>query len=66
MVQRLEEEINRLESDKDELYRLRAELRYDREISTDLEKKLADINDAIRLITGKIKDLEVKLAELKK
>ncbi len=66
MVQRLEEEINRLESDKDELNRLRAELRYDREISTDLEKKLADINDAIRLITGKIKDLEVKLAELKK
>ncbi len=62
----LEQELRRLDSDKEELNQLRAELRTDQEISAALGKKLADINEAILLISGKIKDLEEKLAELKK
>ncbi len=55
-----------LDSDRKELERLRLEMEKDQRIQADLQKKLADIDEAIVFIKNKIDNLEHKLAKLKK
>ncbi len=64
MSKNLDEEFNKLEVEKRELERFRAELEYDQKISAELGKRLANINEAIVLISDKLKKLEEKLASL--
>ncbi len=62
----IERELLHLDTDKKELNLLQTELEKDQRIQEELQKKLADIDEAIALIRNKIEDLEKKLAQLKK
>ncbi len=62
----IERELLHLDTDKKELNLLQTELEKDQRIQEELQKKLADIDEAIILLRAKIEDLEKKLAQLKK